>query len=125
MAMQSRSNPKRFWSFMNSVLRKQGMPGLLKAQSGTTVCSSAENRYFHSIFTSPVCPAVHPLSGAPSTTLISALNLQQEEVRRELSLLNSSKLRCPDNIPARLLKEGASDVALSLTKLRISIISSS
>lgn len=42
MATQSRSNPKRFWSFMNSVLRKQGMPGLLKTPSGTSVCSSTE-----------------------------------------------------------------------------------
>ena len=75
------------------------------------------NRYFHPVFTTPVCPAVHPLYGAPSTPLILSLNLRQEEVRRELSLLNPSKLRCPNNIPARLLKEGASDVAPSLTKL--------
>ena len=98
------------------------MPGLLKTPSGTSVCSSAEkaddfNRYFHSVLTGPVCPAVHPLSGAPSTPLISALIIQQEEVRRELNLLNPSKSSGPDNIPARLLKEGASEIAPSLTKL--------
>ena len=86
------------------------MPGLLKTPSGTTVCSSAEkadafNRYFHSVFTSPVCPAVHPLLCASSTPLISALNIQHEEVRKELSLLNPSKSSDPDNIPARLLKK--------------------
>ena len=111
MATQSRSNPKRFWSFMNSVLRKQGMPGLLKTPSGNTVCSSAEkadafNRYFHSVFTGAVCPTVHSLPCASSTPLISALNIQHEEVRKELSLLNPSKSSGPDNIPARLLKEG-------------------
>ena len=122
MATQSRSNPKRFWSFMNSVLRKQGIPELLKTPSGISVCSSAEkadafNRYFHSVFTGPVCPAVHSLSGAPGTLLISAPNIQQEEVRRELSLLNPLKPSGPDNIPAGLLREGASEIVPSLTKL--------
>ena len=74
-------------------------------------------RYFHSVFTGPVCPTVHSLSGAPNTPLILALNIRQEEVRRELSLLNPSKSSGPNNIPARLLKEGASEIAPSLTKL--------
>ena len=74
---------------MNSVLRKQGMPGVLKTPSGATVCTSAEkadafNRYFHSVFTDPVCPPVHPLPCPSSTPLISGLNVQHEEVRKEL-----------------------------------------
>ena len=35
--------------------------------------------------------------------------------RKELSLLNLSKSRGPDSIPAKLLKEGASEIAPSLT----------
>ena len=79
--------------------------------------ADAFNRYFHSVFTGAVCPTVHPLPCASSTPLISALNIQHEEVRKELSLLNPSKTSGPDNIPARLLKEGASEIAPSLTKI--------
>ena len=109
--MATQSNPKRFWSFMNSVLRKQGMPGLLKTPSGTSVCSSADKQmpligiFFHSVFTGPVCPAVHSLSGAPSTPLILALNIRQEEVRRELSLLNPSKSSGPTTFQQDYLKK--------------------
>ena len=90
--------------------------------TGTTACTSAEkadvfNRYFHSVFARPVCPADHPLPVASNIPIIPALNIQQEDVRKELSSLNPSKSSGPDNIPARLLKEGASEIAPSLAKI--------
>lgn len=55
VASQSSSNPKRFWVFTNSVLRRHNTTGVLKTPGGSLITSSAEkaeafNRFFHSVF---------------------------------------------------------------------------
>jgi len=109
---QTRSNPKKL-VIHELCVRRHRMPGLLKAPSSIAGCTSAGkadafNGCFHSILL--VLFVQLPLSCAP---IIPALNIQQEEVRRKLSLLNPSKSSGQDNIPTRPLKEGASEAAPS------------
>jgi hypothetical protein len=115
------SNPKRFWSYIKSKTKSRGLPTFLYDSARNKIDSFSGmanlfNRYFHSTFTTPNA------NDPPHTdTLIdpnlASLTITNEEVLKQLHLLNPNKAHGPDDIPTIILKTCAHELSPSITML--------
>ena len=110
-------NPKRFWSFANaSTLLRYTPRNDRKAVTNVYERANLLNTWFSSVFipsfnNSP--PNVQPYNGQS----LANIHLTDCEVAQALENLDPNKACGPDNVPGRILKETAREIAFSFCRL--------
>ena len=113
-------NPKPFWQYIKS--QKQENLGVVPLKSNRKLLSTSKekaeilNNQFQSVFTKEDTTPVPTPGGAPSPR-IDSLEINTPGVEKLLRDLNPNKAGGPDNIPFRLLKELAAELAPILTAI--------
>ena len=118
-----RDNPKRFWSFVKTSSTLRTNPIILRDDQRVATDRLSRANLLNSFFTSIFTPAgAEP--PVPSDTVqptsnqrLSDIQLTVSEVAAVLENLDPSKASGPDNIPGRLLKGTAREIAPSLCRL--------
>ena len=118
---ESGNNKSRIWSFFKSKTNKGSLPELVEHNGVTfsTPLNKAEafNSFFASTFQQPsqssAVPSVHPYTNSH----LVDVQLTPSDVLHSLVTLDVTKSAGPDEIPARLLRECAVQIAPSLTDL--------
>ena len=127
------TNPKRFWSIFKLNNKRSSVPDIMSMGNATEpkpsqpctvstpmAIANLFNRYFASVFNNddenPVKRS-SVMSTSPTTSEHFDLQLSTEEVARTLLALDSTKATGPDEIPSRLLKDTACQIAPSLTQI--------
>ena len=117
VANGSKTNPKKFWRFVQGKLKtKSGISPL--NSNGKTVVSDQDkanvlNSFFSSVFTQEnlnSLPDIQENSKSMGISL-SEIIVTPEAVKRKLRVLDSNKAQGPDQIPARILKELSEELA--------------
>ena len=108
-------NPKRFWSFVKTSTLLRYTPNILRNDRKvvTNVYERANllNTWFSSVF-------IPPLNNSrPNAQSLANILLTDCEVAQALENLDPNKACGPDNIPGRILKETAREIAPSLCRL--------
>ncbi|XP_041483448.1 uncharacterized protein LOC121430237 [Lytechinus variegatus] len=107
-------NPKAFWSYIKSCRTEQiGIPPLRTASKLCSVAADkaeALNIFFHSMFTQENTQSL-PSKGQSSYPSIGHLHIDRRGVEKQLKQLNPSKASGPDEIPPKLLKLIACEIA--------------
>jgi hypothetical protein len=112
------NNSKPFWKYIKS--RKQDNTGIAPLREKGTLYSDGKKKanilieQFKSVFTQASLPAETDLPQHPS---ISNLTIQEAGVRKLLRNVAVSKASGPDNIPNKVLKECADELAEGLTHI--------
>lgn len=120
MQGQLKSDPKSFWSFVNSSRKSVSVPSTISYNNVTStspsdVCNVFAD-FFESVY-SPVLPPSSHLSSFPEVSEyvgIGLLHLTCEEVLDFLLKLNTRKGKGPDSIPPMLLKTCAFELCYPL-----------
>ena len=115
--------PKQFWSTYHSLTpNKERIPHILT--DGTTTAESAVakanllNTFFASCFTHPnPCKEPPPLHSPISPPDLPCIQCSEEEVAHLLRTLKAKTSTGPDTISSQMLRNTASSIAPSLTKL--------
>nr|VZI30179.1 unnamed protein product [Spirometra erinaceieuropaei] len=114
-------NPKLFYSYIRSSTRNRDPIPLLKTSGDEEISEDGEkaehfSQFFKSIFTSesPFTPPDYDFDEGPK---IESVSFDEATVRKELMTLNESKSPGPDDIPPKLLKELAAELAKPLSML--------
>lgn len=123
-----KDNPKRFWS----VFKIKSKSGSSVPKSVSMFCpitqtrkgavfprdiASMFNRYFHSCYTQPSGVYIPERREPQDPSVISSIELDEDEVIKVLLALNPAKAHGNDGISTRILKECASVLSSSLCKL--------
>ncbi|CAB4020675.1 Hypothetical predicted protein, partial [Paramuricea clavata] len=116
------NNAKPFWKYVNSKRKGTNNLVLLKVAdreiTNDMEIAESMNTYFSSVFTDETYdnfPTVNRILNEELTDVQCTI----EEVERHLKTLNVCKSSGPDNIPPRILKECASQLAPSLAMFNI------
>jgi len=125
IATKAKSNPKKFWSYINGKTKvKSEIPNLVKGvlpdgsnDMTTSTCEKAEvlSDFFSSVFT--LEPPGEP-SPAPPRDIkqpMIDIDFSQQLVEARLANLNTSKSVGPDNVHPRVLKELKGVISLPLS----------
>ena len=108
-----KTNPKRFWSFIKANKRENiGIPTLrVNDKPITNDCDKANalNNQFTSVFTSERYPI--PVIDHPLYSSMPPLDIGTNGIIKQLKNLNQNKATGPDELPARVLKETAEQIA--------------
>jgi hypothetical protein len=116
----TRSVTKKFWSYIKSLGKDQlgvqplKQDGLLHADSKTK--ASILNSQFQSVFTKEDM-SNFPSKGPSPHSSMEDINITEPGVLKLLQSIKQHKAAGPDEIPARVLKELAPDIAPILTKI--------
>ena len=128
VAIQARTNPKKFWAFVNSrTSYKNGIPELVisKSDNSTNFTNGPSERaevlaeYFASVFTTEndnndVFSLILPKTGGP---IIEQIAFTSEEVFKKFINLNVGKSPGPDAIHPRVLREIAAEISELLSEI--------
>ena len=113
-------NPKKFWNFIKG--KKSDNTGVAPLKRNGIAYSNSKtkaqilNQQFTSVFTSEDTDHLPNLGPSPYPDL-SNIKVHVQGVVKLLKNLNPHKATGPDNLPSRLLKEVADEIAPSLTLL--------
>ncbi|XP_072024943.1 uncharacterized protein [Amphiura filiformis] len=111
-------SPKKFWSYVK-MMRTENL-GIPTLRTTTKLCTTdqekatALNSHFQSVFTQETDTCSIPQKGISPYPSISELIIGVEGVEKQLSSLNPTKACGPDEIPPRLLKTVAPELAPAL-----------
>ena len=117
------THPKRFWRWINSSkgYRSPIPPLYVKGSTVSDDSDKAEilNNHFCSVFTDEDVSNLSNLRSSLSyhPTIIDAISVSPADVLHELKSLRTDKACGPDSIPAYLLKQGAEELCVSLSRL--------
>ena len=107
------TNPKCFWSFIKQTKTENlGIPTLHsndKMQTTDHDKANTLNNHFKSVFTNEQLPI--PSKGPSQFPSLQTLDIGVNGVRKQLEALKPHKASGPDEIPARVLKETASEIS--------------
>ena len=112
------NNTKPFWKYVKS--KKQDSFGIAPLKSGNKMVSDSKSKanilvkQFQSVFTINK-PGELPKTSKTAKHKISPIKIKTEGVQKLLAHVNPSKASGPDNIPNRILKECANQLAPSLS----------
>ena len=113
-------NPKRFWTLLKDRRKSKTSPSVITDNGIDTTDpdekSTIFNKYFQSVFTSVIHNNPPPIHQYPDPELEN-VTITSSEVERELKNLNPTKAAGPDNIPTRVLKECATQLASPVASL--------
>ena len=122
LAAETENNPKPFWSFIKS--QNQDTTGVAPLKhknqlfSGATDRASILSNQFKSVFTKDDNSELkHTAPYGPSYPEMEPFNITQHGVQKLLSAINPSKAGGPDQVPCRVLKELAEELAPVLTSI--------
>ena len=114
-----KTNPKRFWSFIKANKRENiGIPTLRVNEKPITNDrdkANALNNQFTSVFTSESYPI--PVIDHSLYSSIPPLDIGTNGIIKQLKKLNQNKATGPDELPARVLKETAEQIAPIITHI--------
>ena len=114
------NNPNKFWSYIKSKrCDNTGVASLLsdgKLHSDNISKTRLLNEQFSSVFTRANTSSLPNLGPSPHPD-IQRFDVTEEGVLKLLNNLNHHKASGPDNIPTRLLKEGATELSPIFTLL--------
>lgn len=125
--VNEKSNHKNFWKYIKNIRKDQhGIPPL--NDNGNTVNSSQEkanvlNNKFQSVFTQENTNDIPNCNSAPYPVMPD-LDISCNGVQNLLETLDPSKACGPDNIPTRILKLCAKEIAPVLTVIFIQSLTS-
>ena len=120
------NNPKRFWSFFKLKSKVSNIPGKVSVKLNDSERINADtnigianmfNEYFASIFNTDYHSFSENRVQPYNDITIDDITLSEEEIVAVIKNLDTNKAQGPDNIPARLLKETATEIAPSLCAL--------
>ena len=117
----SRNRQKRFWHYIKSLRRDNCGVSPLRDHEGK-LCSAPSdkanilNKQYESVFTKEDSSDIPTPSGEPLPEM-DAIEISEEGVEKLLKNLNLHKAGGPDGLPAKVLKECASEIAPYLTKI--------
>ena len=120
IAKDSKTNPKAFFSYVNSARRNRSSVGPLKIDGQLVVNSkdqaNAYNRYFSSVFTrcSVDPPSKEPLTGIES---LESVLMSEERIIDEINRIREFASPGPDNVTNKTLIELANEIAKPLALL--------
>ena len=127
-------NPKRFWNLFKVKSKTSTIPQSVswtigndtKVANNPTTIANMFNNYFSSVFTSQedlqsnnatTTDINDTISSGSPTQSIDQLSVTESDVLRTLKSLDPDKALGPDEIPGRILKVTANQIAPSLTRL--------
>ena len=115
------TNPKKFWTYLKTHTKSRGIPAFLKGNNDTKITDHMEmaslfNIFFHSTFT-PTNNNPLPNIDTHNDPNLHELHFDSVDIEKQLSQLNSIKAPGPDNLPTKILKEYAHELAPSVTTL--------
>ena len=114
-----KTNPKQFWSFIKANKRENiGIPILRvndKPITNDREKANALNNQFTSVFTSERYPI--PVIDHSLYSSIPPLDIGTNGIIKQLKNLNQNKATGPDELPARVLKETAEQIAPIITHI--------
>ena len=120
------NNPKRFWSFFKLKSKVSNIPGKVSVKLNDSERINADtnigiahmfNEYFASNFNTDYHSFSENRVQPYNDITIDVITLSEEEIVAVMKNLNTNKAQGPDNIPARLLKETATEITPSLCAL--------
>ena len=124
IAKDAKSNPKKFWKYIQERLKWNTDIGPLKKANGDMALSEEEkaeelNSFFASVFTRE---RIDNIPDVEENTYSEGISLQEVRitpaaVEKKLGELNPSKAQGPDKVPARVLKELRKELSKPLTIL--------
>jgi hypothetical protein len=120
LAKDLSSNPKQFWGFLKSKSKSKPLPNMLKDKgkeySDPVIKANLFNRFFHSVFNKGDNIKV-PIINITADPNLATIQLDEDDVRKNLMTLDPSKAIGPDGLPTKLLKLFADQLAAPLCYL--------
>ena len=126
IAQQYKSNPKRFWKYVNSKTKHPEKVGDLKLKDEdgkTVICSSAKAKadslcnFFSTVFCNEGDSEFEPLHDRICVKEFDLIKVTEDDVLERLNTLNTNKSEGPDLIHPRIIYEIRHEIAYPLTKL--------
>ena len=125
VAAAFKTNPKEFFSLVNSRKQIKNSVGPLKLASGDTICDPTKiaqrlNQYFTSVFTiEDISYIPQPDIALQSTegTELTNFTISQDTVIRYIDRLNPFKSPGPDNFYPKVIKECKQELVLPLSDI--------
>ena len=115
------NNTKRFWGVLKARLKTKSIPDKMQYRDTTANSPKSKatlfNNFFYSNFTFDDDNLVYPNITTNIDERLRDIRFDIVDIRIILDHLDVSKATGPDNIPGRVLKECAREIAPSLTKL--------
>jgi hypothetical protein len=112
--------PKKFYAYINSKMKvREGIPSLItdvgEESTNDNEKASVLSDYFQSVFTEEPVDNFSVDQTYHTVNRLETIDIETEDVRRELLRLDSAKSAGPDGIPAKLLKDLCVEIAPILT----------
>ena len=120
------NNPKRFWSVFKISSKRSSVPGIMtmgsngldsnpvRSASCARDIADLFNDYFSTIVSGNDNTIPTNISSSPTDSKLSGLTLSPDDVLAALLSLDTNKATGPDEIPPRILKDCAHQIAPSL-----------
>ena len=129
IAVNIKTNNKHYWRYANSKLKTKSRVPDLKVSDSRFADSEQEkvdvlNQFFTSVFTREDLSSIPQLEERQFASPLTDINITEELVLNALKSLNASKSPGPDSIHPRILKESAEVIALPLSLIFRSSLSS-
>ena len=109
-----KERPKKFWSYISSMKKEANGIPTLKTDKGPAINSKmkaeALNAQYQSVFTKEDTSTI-PDKEESTCPSMPDITFTKEGIEKLLSNLNAAKASGPDNIPIRILKEAAQQIA--------------
>ena len=122
IAKKAKTNPKIFYSFVNSKMKVKESIGDLVNKDGNKVSSNDEkaeilNNFFCSVFTKEKTDSIPECENKNKENYIDNVIFTKDKVLKKLKNLNASKTGGPDGIQAVVLKELCNELSEPLAVL--------
>ena len=109
VAVESKTNVKSFWNYVNSKLKTRSGIGTLEKPDGTLASSTADkvevlNQFFTSVFTQTEDLKDYDTNSV-SNNFLNDINICQEDVLKKLNKLKTDKSAGPDGLHPKVLYE--------------------
>ena len=121
LALSLKNNAKRFWTFCRLNTNSRQIPAVVSdGQNDVTDAADKAkmfNDYFHSVFSTPKTGIALPAVSVKSDNMLANIAFSEIDVINVLKGLDVNKGSGPDDIPLKVLRECADELAPSLTTL--------
>ena len=121
LALSLKNNAKRFWTFCRLNTNYRQIPAVV-SDGQNDVTDTADkakmfNDYFHSVFSTPKTGIALPPISVKSDNMLANIVFSEIDIINVLRGLDVNKASGPDDIPLKVLRECADELAPSLTTL--------
>ena len=121
LALSLKNNAKRFWTFCRLNTNSRQIPAVVSdGQNDVTDAADKAkmfNDYFHSVLSTPKTRIALPAVSVKSDNMLAKVVFSEIDVINVLKGLDVNKGSGPDDIPLKVLRECADELAPSLTTL--------